>query len=152
MKVVHGIRLAAGLLFAIAATAASAGWEKYGETEAAVFYLDPASIRKDGSARVVWELQDFKKPDGAGALSQRFLWEILCSTNQYRRVATSSHSEPQLRGNVIQLSSDTGPMIAFPSHLIGDEVRPQAQTALIQMLTIPPNSNIAAIHARVCAN
>ncbi len=152
MKFAHGTRLASGILLALAATAAIGGWEKYAETVMAVHYLDPASIRKDGSARVVWELQDFRKPDGTGARSQRFLWEILCGTRQYRRLASSSHSEPHLGGTVIQLSSDSGPMIAFPSPWLSDAVRPLNQTALIKVDEIPPNSNIAAIHAKVCAD
>lgn len=152
MRVVHAIRLASCLLLALAAAPASAGWEKYAETEAAVLYLDPASIRKDGNFRRVWELHDFRKPDGAGALSQRFLWEIECSANQYRRVASSSHSEPQLGGAIVQMSSDSGPMVAFPTPLNSEEIRPQVQAVPIFMFLISPNSNIAVIRDRVCAN
>ena len=152
MKFAHGTRLASDILLALAATAAIAGWEKFAETVMAVHYLDPASIRKDGNFRRVWELQDFKKPDSAGAMSQRFLWEFECRESQYRRVASSSHSEPHLGGTILQISSDSGLMVAFPTPLNSELIRPQVQVTPIFMSIVPPNSNIAAIHAKVCAD
>jgi len=123
------MRLALCALLVFLALPAKAEWVKYGENDAMSFYLDPDTVRKENNVRRVWEFQDLKKPDDAGALSRRFLWEIDCAENQYRTLAYSAHSEARLEGKLLVLSTD-----------------------LTSMIPVGPGSNIEAIRNRVCAN
>ena len=61
-----------------------AEWTKVGEKNSTVQYIDYSTIRKEGNLSKVWGLQDRKKPDGEGAISDRLLIEIDCKEESYR--------------------------------------------------------------------
>ena len=54
-------------------------------------FIDPKTIRKEGSRIKVWELQDFKT-GFRGALSMRFRMEYDCKNEQNKMLSISSHS------------------------------------------------------------
>jgi hypothetical protein len=51
--------------------AAWAEWLKVAENDSADYYIDPATIRKDGNLRKVWDMYNTKEPGKGGALSIR---------------------------------------------------------------------------------
>ena len=68
------------------------------------FYHDPATIRKEGNMRRVWELQDFKERRKGGEMSFRLRSEYDCKQERHRFLYLSGHDEPMAGGTV--LSSD----------------------------------------------
>jgi len=80
------------------AGSAWAEWVMYGGEETSIFYYDPATVRKDGSMRRVWELQDLRKRRNNGVMSRRMRSEYDCKQEQYRILALTSHTEPMADG------------------------------------------------------
>ena len=93
------------LMLAAMSTGAMAEWVKHIEIGQAVMYHDPATIRKDGNLRKVWEVQDLKQRTD-GAMSRRALVEYDCKEERYRILSISSHSD-RMAGGYIIVSSDT---------------------------------------------
>jgi hypothetical protein len=88
-------------LMAMLTGSAWAEWVWYsGSNEASVFY-DPATIRKDGNMRRVWELQNLVQQDEVGAMSSRALKEYDCKQERYRILDISEHSGPMAGGKVL---------------------------------------------------
>ena len=77
---------------------ASAEWVKVAETPDTVYYVDPATIRTDGSVRTVWEIQDFAGKRPNGARSRHALFEFDCSAERWRVLSIADHPEPMGRG------------------------------------------------------
>lgn len=84
---------------------ARAEWVAVAETPDAVFYIDLATVRKDGDFRKVWQIADLKKPRIAGDMSRRALWEYNCKDGRERLLQVSSHSEPMARGKILASKS-----------------------------------------------
>jgi hypothetical protein len=101
----HAIASDMRLLLAVLLTTLSAStwasWVKYGESDHAAYYYDPATIEKNGNFTRVWQFQDFKKPTADGSRSIRFLSEFDCAGSRYRILQWSTHSEETLRGDTI---------------------------------------------------
>ena len=85
-------------VLALVPAAAQADWVKVAETRDTVYYVDPATIRTDGSVRQVWELQDFADKRPNGARSRRALFEFDCSAERWRVLSIADHPEPKAGG------------------------------------------------------
>ena len=70
-------------------------------------YIDPATIRKDGNLRKVWQLQNLKQRDTDGAMSRRVRIEYDCNGERYRLLTASTHSEPMASGKGL-ITTDFG--------------------------------------------
>lgn len=110
--------LIAVLMFA--AISARAEWTMLGETDKAVYYLDPATIRGDGSLRRIWELQELKARGMDGELSRRVLYEYDCERERERGLSASSHSGPLTTGELLASISETGKWNHVAVGTIGD--------------------------------
>jgi len=88
------MRMAMFVLLALMATSARAEWVKVAETPDTVYYVDPATIRTDGSVRKVWEIQDFAEKRPNGARSRHALFEFDCSAERWRVLSIADHPEP----------------------------------------------------------
>ena len=71
-----------------APVAVQAAWVPVDATETSYDYVDPASIRVDGSLRRVWTLHDLAQPDADGDRSYRSLLEFHCPEARYRNLQT----------------------------------------------------------------
>lgn len=78
--------------------AAWAEWEKVTTTAQATFYIDRATIRKDGNLRRIWWLTDYKQRDTSGAMSVRQMDEYDCKGERRRQLSSSEHAEPMTGG------------------------------------------------------
>jgi hypothetical protein len=85
-----------------------AEWVQYSETNTDVFYLDPATIRKDGQFRKVWIVGDMKARDPDGALSHRVQREYDCENERYRLLAVSTYAGPMASGETLVSGSAAG--------------------------------------------
>ena len=88
------------------AGSAWAEWVMYSKNEEATFYFDPATIRKDGNMRRVWELQDLSKRHKEGEISRRLRAEYNCKQERVRFLAASAHSEPMAGGKTLYSSGE----------------------------------------------
>jgi len=101
------MRLVLTLLLTLAAAPAWAEWVKVGENDHAFYYIDPATIRKNGDLRRVWEITDLKQRSKYGVMSRRVLNEYDCKEERQRILSLSTHSDPMANGRTI--SSDSEP-------------------------------------------
>jgi len=94
-----------------------------------VAYIDPATIKKEGSIRRVWGLTDLANPTSEGVLSRRYLREIDCKNERTRILTISAHSKSM--GDGVTLG-----------------INPEVQS----WSYIAPETVMAFIQKRVCAN
>ena len=80
------------VVLAGAAATAQAGWVPVDATETSYDYLDPGSIRVEGSLRRVWTLHDLAQADADGDRSYRSLLEFHCPESRYRNLQTLFHA------------------------------------------------------------
>jgi hypothetical protein len=106
-------------LLAFVTSPAWAEWVKVRETKDATFYIDPATIRKDGNLRKIWEVKDFRERDTGGEMSVRFLSEYDCREERYRVLALSSHTEPMAKGHTVISGDDPSPWVTIPLDTLG---------------------------------
>ena len=95
------MRIALTLSLILAAAPLRAEWVKVGRTDAAVHYVDPATLQKDGSLRLVWAMQDMVETSPEGVRSIRALQEYDCAEERFRYLSVAAHSGPMARGEVL---------------------------------------------------
>ena len=87
------------LLLSLSVTGSAwAEWEEISVTDTATFYIDPATIRKDGNFRKVWGIANFKTREKDGTMSSRSRDEFDCKNERNRKHAFSKHSESMAKG------------------------------------------------------
>lgn len=89
------------LLLLFSTSPAWAEWVKVAETDRAIFYIDPATIRKEGNLRKAWEVHDFKTRQADGNMSDRLKNEYDCKNERNRLLAGSKHPESMGGGRTI---------------------------------------------------
>jgi len=100
------------------AGSAWAEWVFYSETDSANFYYDPATIRKEGKMRRVWELRNSSQRDKNGAMSTRMLLEYDCKQERFRYLGISSHSEPMAGGKVLKTEGEDNNWMDIPPDIV----------------------------------
>ena len=95
------MRIALTLLLVLAAAPALAEWVRVGSTDAAVHYVDPATLEKHGSLRRITALQDMNAANGTGVMSIVSLQEYDCADGRSRYLSLTAHSRPMARGEVL---------------------------------------------------
>ncbi len=80
-----------------------AKWVLYDSDRETKFFYDPATIRKDGNLRRVWELMEHIKRRDNGAMSYRFRAEYDCKQERYRFLGFSSFPEPMAGGRAFEV-------------------------------------------------
>lgn len=89
-------------LLLLATGSAWAGWEEVATTDEVTFYVDRATIRKDGNLRRMWVVQDLKQRNEGGTLSRRSRNEYDCKGERSRILALSTHAESMAGGKLIK--------------------------------------------------
>ena len=102
------------------AGSAWAEWVVFGESDSGTSYFDPATIRKDGNMRRVWNLQDFRKRDNDGVMSLRMRREYDCKQERYRYLAISGHSKPKAGGTVLQSGGEDNDWVVIAPRTIAE--------------------------------
>lgn len=97
-----------GLFFALAfiAAPALADWEKISETDMAAYFIDSATLQKNGTLRRVWQMQSLKQRDKDGELSRRALVEYECREGINRTLSISMHADAMGEGRKLDSYSD----------------------------------------------
>ena len=86
------------VMLTLLASSAWADWAKMGETDEGSFYIDTASVLRDGHLRQVWELTDLKQRDEGGELSRRTRVQYDCKRGRTQVLSISTHWEPMAAG------------------------------------------------------
>ena len=102
ISVIKKTLLLSTLLFA--ASVACAEWVKATQSKESTFYIDPATIRKNGSLRTVWGIQDLRQRHPSGYMSVRSRWEFDCKNERINLMSTTNHSEPMAGGEELKRS------------------------------------------------
>jgi hypothetical protein len=96
------------VVFLFLAAPAWADWVLVYDMNEASFYIDPASVRKEGRRLKVTGLQDLKVRDVDGAASRRAQAEYDCANARYRLLSLTVYPEPMGRGKILW-SMDANP-------------------------------------------
>ena len=91
-----------------------AEWVMYAKTEEATLYFDPATIRKDGNLRRVWQLQDLRKRGRGGEMSRRMRIEYDCKQERSRYLGISGHSKSMADGEILETGGEDNVWQATP--------------------------------------
>lgn len=94
-------------LLATSAASAFAEWTRVGENDEGIYYIDYETIRKDGSLRKVWLVQDLKQRDENGEMSRRLRMEYDCNGERWRAASYSGHSQSMASGDTVKSASST---------------------------------------------
>jgi hypothetical protein len=97
------------LMLAAICNGAWAGWVKVAtDSEGGIYYVDPATVRRSGNLRRVWEIMDSKLPDKGGVMSSRIFAEYDCKEERVRGLSISMHSQSMAGGSVLRTDSKPG--------------------------------------------
>jgi hypothetical protein len=99
-------RLALFCALALVTAPALAEWEKVLETDAAAYFMDSATLQKNGSLRRVWQVQNLKQRDKDGELSRRALVEYECREGINRTLSIAMHADAMGEGKKLDAYSD----------------------------------------------
>ena len=114
------------ILFVITSTPVLASWAKLVKTDNTTFYIDQATIHKNGQFVKVAELLDFNpKASEAMALSLKLQTEYDCKAEKYRILEATPFSGNLLSGNMLTLSKEeTGDVLQMKQWLLIDPDAP----------------------------
>ena len=99
-------RLGLFCVLALIAAPAMAEWEKVSESDTAAYFIDPATLQKNGTLRRIWQVQNLKQRDKDGELSRRALVEYECREGQNRTLSLAMHADAMGEGKKLDSYSD----------------------------------------------
>ena len=91
-------KLFIGFLMMLAGSA-WAEWRLVSSNNGAEIYLHYESIRKDGTMRKSWLIQNLSLRDESGELSRRINMEHDCENERFHMISISTHSGPMAQGD-----------------------------------------------------
>lgn len=91
-----------------------AEWVLVSESGETDYYIDPATIRKDGNLARVWELNDLKQRAKDGELSRRYRIEYDCKQERFKLLSASEHSGFMASGTTLRTEILDGPWREIP--------------------------------------
>jgi len=108
------------MLLVLASGNAVAEWVQVAFSDTGVYYIDPATIRKNGNLRRAWEIQDLKNRGRDGELSLRLLQEYDCKNDRSRILSLSLHAERMANGKVLASHPGDGQWDHIPPETIAE--------------------------------
>jgi hypothetical protein len=106
------LRIVLTFLLLMVAAPACAEWVKVGKpgtssfsflSRDAAYYIDPATIDKDGNIRKVWQIHDMKEKGSQGERSVLESVEYDCAAKRMRTLKATGKSQRMARGEIIPL-------------------------------------------------
>ena len=105
------------------AGSAWAEWVMYDTGGTTTFYYDPATIRKDGNMRRVWQLTDFRMRNKYGEMSRRYRIEYDCKQELLRYLYLSTHSQSMAGGTIFETYGEDNSWTAIAPDTIDEIMR-----------------------------
>jgi hypothetical protein len=109
-------------LLLMVAAPACAEWVKVGKpgtssfsflSRESAYYIDPATIDKDGNMRKVWQIHDMKEKGSQGERSVLESVEYDCAAKRMRTLKATGKSQRMARGEIIPLRAVFGEWVAL---------------------------------------
>jgi hypothetical protein len=129
------LRILLGAGLALGAAAGAPAWVSIGESESTAYYLDPDTVRADGTHRRVWRLFEYKAQQREGVKSGKALIDIDCQAGTYRYLKTMYYSEPLGKGKYLGGRGEHRKEYIGPGTMIGQ---------LANLVCQPAGENAAA--------
>jgi hypothetical protein len=123
------MRTLLAVAFLSLAAAAHADWVPMGEHGGATFYIDPASVIRNGNLFRVSAIQDLAQPE-AGARSRLVLYEVDCGGFAIRSLAITEYSESMAKGSRVSEAQRESPWL-FVTARTGTRIAPRTPFAEI---------------------
>ena len=95
------------LIFMLIATPVWSEWVKVADHSEGILYIDPATIRKDGNLRKVWEMQNLQQLHKTGYMSLLKRLEYDCKEERVRDLFISAHTGSMGTGETLLSGSPT---------------------------------------------
>lgn len=95
------MRIVATILLMAVAMPSAAEWVKITEDRDIAIYADPATIRKNGTLRRVWELRDLKGRSPGNPQSDEVHFEYDCYGDRMRMIESILYAEAMGKGRVL---------------------------------------------------
>ena len=132
----------------LAVVPATAQWVPVSEGEETVFYVDPASIEKDGQYRRVWQLEDLKDSDEDGYCSYTLQVEYDCGTGRFRSLRVKA-----FRGQMADIGAGCieKDMCVAPRQEADVDAQTIERTSVTRWHEIAPDTPSAHILKFICA-
>jgi hypothetical protein len=87
------------------------------------YYIDPATIRKDGNLRKVWEFHEREQPKQDGEMSRRVRNEYDCKNERRNLLFASTHSAPMAAGETLfRYDGSTQEWGQIPPETVAEEI------------------------------
>jgi hypothetical protein len=99
-----------------------ANWINFGGNSILTVYIDPASLRKDGNFRKIWQLQDLQQRDKDGEFSRRVRMEYDCKNERFRALSWTMHSAQMAQGEILSDNSKAAQWSDIPPGTIADDI------------------------------
>ena len=99
-----------------------ADWVNTDSTDDATYYMDPATVRKDGNLRSAWTLQDYKERQSGGEMSARGRMEFDCKNKRFRVLSVISYSGPMGTGKILGMTGKSTSWSDDASDLVDIEI------------------------------
>ncbi|GEM_PF-1136641 len=115
MRAFRSFRLMLLTCWMLCAVPAWAEWLAVFEQSDAVYYIDTASILKDGNLRKVWSIKNLKQRDKDGAMSYQIRSGYDCKEQRRWILSVSSRSAPMAGGKVIHAGKPNSEWNDMPS-------------------------------------
>ena len=107
------MRIVLSFLLLVAAAPALAEWVKVGESartayfvlsDETIYYIDPATITRDGNFRRVWEIYNLSSKGSQGERSVLASVEYDCAGKRMRTLKATGRSQKMAQGAIIPLN------------------------------------------------
>jgi hypothetical protein len=99
--------------------APAAEWVVFVSAPDATIYVDPSTIKRDGSRAEMWVLIDYRNPQpdktGKQVLSDKLHYQYDCEQKRFSIIATSAHAGPMASGEIINVNPDPPEVAAVPA-------------------------------------
>jgi hypothetical protein len=113
-----------GLLLAAASPATK--WVTFETLPDGVIYINPASVKRQGTQADMWVLIDYKvaQPDKAGksVKSDTLHYRYDCKGKQFTLLATTAHAGPMGTGEIVDANPELPPKSPVPPNTTADRM------------------------------
>lgn len=108
----------------LVSASARAEWVRVGASkQSGVYYVDPATIKKDGHLRRAWGLTDLRVPDKDGDRSLLAYWEVDCKEMRLHTLQEEYFRGPMATGERTGGTKIPSPWAHVAPGTVGEDVQ-----------------------------
>ena len=127
-------------VFTLCSPAQAQEWLIFDTAPEGSIYINPSSIRKEGSRAEMWVLIDYKMPQpdktGKQVLSDKLHYQYDCKAKQFSIIETSAHAGPMGSGETININPDPPQLTAVPENSTAEKMWERACRIKLESLKV----------------